>query len=403
MGIKNSQQIIIKITCVIVAFGLWLYVSNLENTRINRKIKNVKVELVNMDAVTQAKLAEVSEGDYTITITVEGQTSEVNAVSSSDFKVVADMGTYALKKGDNLIPVEIKAQPEKVKVLATGDMAVKVVLDDLTEKTVPVELEMEGVPKSGYATLQPEIKPSEVTVKGAAKYISRVVKAVAKGSVKNVDKDVNFALPLVAVDSADKPVEHVIVAKNFADIVVPVKKIKTVGINVKVKGNLPSNGTYTIAYANPEKIDIAGDEEITSKIQALDTEPIDLSTFTESATVEVKLVVPKNVRVIGSSEQVKVRLDLSPKLTERTLSLNVAYKNADSFSVTPATNKVEVKVSGEDLIIKALNQDSFECYLDFSGASEGKNTYTVVVKPKDPAVKLILTTPDKIEVTLTKK
>ena len=54
--IKN-QNLMAKIICVLLSFGLWLYITNVENPARSYDIKNIPVELVNIDAVKTIAIA----------------------------------------------------------------------------------------------------------------------------------------------------------------------------------------------------------------------------------------------------------------------------------------------------------------------------------------------------------
>ena len=142
---KNKQEIMAMIICVIVAFALWLYVMSDVNPVKTTVVNNVPVELVNTESLEQSNLALLPDQHFTVNLSISGKTSDIFNVSAADFSLVADMST-SLKKGDNTISVEIKNAPKGITVneKAGALYVIKVKLDSLTEKSIPVVIKVTG-------------------------------------------------------------------------------------------------------------------------------------------------------------------------------------------------------------------------------------------------------------------
>ena len=407
---KKKNQIIIKLCCFIAAFALWLYISYTDNSQTNRTVKNVKVEITNMDSLEDRKLVELPKGEYTISLKITGLASDVNVVANKPeaFKVVADISKYSLKKGENKIPVEIKVEPNNVKVLSTTDMWVVVNLDDLIEKTVPVKAEKKGKPKEGYWAFDPTAKLSEITIKGASRYVNKVSHGLVTTAIDGLTTDVTRISHIKAVDSSGNEVEGVKASKEFAEITVPIKKVKTVSINVVTKGNINKDILLKGYAAEPNKIDIAGTDEALAEINSLNTEPIDLSkinlTTIQNGFVEGKVMYPNNVSIVGSNGTVKIKFDLT-KIGQKSINIDVQYKNLkDGYTVKPEKTTVTLVVSGEEAILNNLKNEDFLAIIDFGTAVEGENIEMPITLGNLPeGVTKASVSADKVKVTIAKK
>jgi YbbR domain-containing protein len=98
MDKSENGTLIVKIICLLLSFGLWLYISNVENPLRTYELKNIPVELINQDSLTNSKFAIINKQQFTVDLKLEGSSSEVVNAKKEDFKIVADMSTYALKK-----------------------------------------------------------------------------------------------------------------------------------------------------------------------------------------------------------------------------------------------------------------------------------------------------------------
>lgn len=410
MASKKNNQIIIKLCCFIAAFALWLYISYTDNSIITQTVKNVKVELINIDSLEERKLVELPRGEYTISLKITGLASDVRAVVNKPqaFKVVADISNYALKKGENKIPIQVKVEPSTVKVLNTVDMMIVVDLDDLIEKTVPVKVEKDGKPKEGYYASDPIIKLSEITIKGASKYVSKVSYGVVRPKISGLSSDATRILPISLVDNSGNLVEGVKPIKDYAEVTMPIKKVKTVGINIVTKGNISKDIFLKGLTSEPDKVDIAGTDEALAEINILNTEPIDLSkislTTVGNGFSDVKLVYPNNIKLVSSNGMVKVKVD-GGKIVQKSINLDVQYKNLkDTYTVKPEKTTIALVVSGEETILNNLKNEDFSAIIDFAAAVEGENVEMPITLGNLPqGVSKVSVSAEKVKVTIAKK
>ena len=62
-GSRKEQTIIVKIICLLLSFGLWLYVSNVENPVRTHEIKDIPVEILNEELKEDYDLDEMSDDE----------------------------------------------------------------------------------------------------------------------------------------------------------------------------------------------------------------------------------------------------------------------------------------------------------------------------------------------------
>lgn len=400
----KRQQLIVRITCLIVAFGLWLYISNVENPLGTYKLTNVAVKLISVESLSQSKLALLPGGQPTVTITLRCTAADFAAIKPEQFNLVADMGAYVVKKGENHIPVQVvdSPNPDNVKIVNSDNLWVSVNIDDYVEKTVPIKLNAGDV-KQGYYSLQPQLKMTDIMVSGAAKYVNMVDNVVAKCDLKDYTKDTSLTLPLQAVNSANNVVVNdVKLNPEFIDVTIPIKKVKTVGINIKTTGTLNKNTILKSLTAVPEKIDIAGDENVLNKIDSIDTEPIDLGKLQDNSTFTVKLAMPVGVIPVNSNGIINVTASMD-KSTETKISVGISVQNlGDGYSYTLSDSNVSLDILGSENIISNLKPEDITCSVDLNSLTEGDYNLPVNVTLPD-GITQVSSTPTTVKVTIAKK
>ncbi|MDF2881940.1 MAG: YbbR family protein [Clostridiaceae bacterium] len=397
----KRNQIIIRICCIIAAFGLWLYINGIENP-IRENIISVPVEIVNKDTLTDSKLALIDDQSSNINLTISGATSDVYSVKPSSFKLRVDLSGYAIKKGENTIPVQLVQQPDNIKIVNTERLWIKINVDEYAKKKVPVKINVEGKTKTGFYQLQPKLNLSQIEISGPLKYVSQVTSLLGKLQVDNLSKDFTSNVILNAVDNSDKKVEFVNFQPSIVEVMVPIKKVKTVGINVKTKGNL-NNGLVLKGFdTTPDKIDIAGDDKVLDSIQSIDTEPVDLSKVNGSDDTDVKLVIPQGVSLVNNNGYIKVKVT-SEKISQKTLSVNVITKNLkDGYDAVLNTKQVSVTVMAADSIINNLNSTDITAAVDLNNLGEGDHNIAVDITLPQGFTKASVV-PASLQVSIKKK
>lgn len=393
---------LIKICCVIAACSLWLYIINETNTQTSLPI-TVPVELVNVEVINENGYALLPGQQFNIDLRVKGSSANI-AAGKSQFKVVADMNLYRVVKGENYIPIRIDRQPVNVNVLNSEGMYVKVALDELIKKTFPIKVNLSGKTKEGYYAYPQNIAPTEVEVSGAAKYVNQVVAIEAKSDLKSTDKDLNMKLPLRALDAAGKEIKDVTISPDTVEVIVPVKKIKTVPITVETKGTL--NKIYSmkgILVATPDKVEIAGDETSVNNVTSLKTEQIDLSTLTPNKTIIAKIILPPGVTLLDSDGTVKVKATLD-NVINKTFQGLIQLKNInEAYTAVTDISKLVVEVTGPEEIINALKNEDFDYVIDGSSFTDEKE-HTININVKIPeGLTKVSQTPQSVKVTVKKK
>lgn len=397
---NNKKQLLIKFLCVIAALSLWLYIYNIENP-IKDVNLTVPVEIANMSSLSDINLAMVADKPPTVTLTIRGNVTDVSNIKASDFSLVADMSGYVVKKGENKIPVQVKKSPGSINIVNSDNLWVQVTIDDSTQKSLDIEFKSEGKVKDGFAALHSVSSITKAVVTGPKIYTDLVHSVSAKYSVDNLSTDLKTKIKLEALDVNGKTVNGVIINPSSIDVTIPIKKVKSVDVIINTISTLPMGGVKSVLPVNP-KIDIAGDSSVIDSITSLQTESIDVSKLNGKDTIDVKLIVPKDVAVVDNSTTVKVKINYD-KIIQKTVALPVQFKGLESsYNAVSNPLQVNVVVSGSESDINAIQTSAITCNVDMTGNADGNYSKTVNLGLPDRISKVSIDVA-VVNVTVTKK
>ncbi|KHD35727.1 hypothetical protein NL50_12220 [Clostridium acetobutylicum] len=400
---KTKQEIVIRIMCFIAAFCLWLYISNYENPIKTYKIKNIPVTINNTDVLKDNNLALAPNQKFQITVTIKGNATDVYRVKPSEFKIAADISAYAVKKGENKIPVEIVKSPGNVSIVQEENMWVNVKIDKIIKKDVSVVIKKQA--KSNYLTgiYDAFPTPSKVSVSGASEIVLNVDHVEGIVDIKNEDEDSFVSkVKLEAVDAKGNVIGNVAIDNKEIDATLTKrKKSKTVGINVKTTGQSPSGVKIKAITPSTNTIQIVGVGDNVNNLSSIDTEPIDLSKISVGETVQVKLIVPEGVRLTNSNDSINVKID-TDNTVQKTFKVNITTSNlGQDLKAQLSNTTLDVVASGYGTDINNVKDGDIKANLDLSNLAEGTYSQSVNVTLPSGLTKVSQDV-DKVNVTITK-
>lgn len=375
----EGRALIIKLICVLLSLGLWLYISIVENPLRSYDLKNIPVELINEDSLTNSKFAIVNKQQFTVDLKLEGPSSEVANVKKEDFKIVADMSAYALKNGENTIPVQIISYPENINIKNNGFLGIKVNLEELVQKEFTIKSKVKVTFKENIYEKEQSISPSKVTVKGGKSSIDKISEAILVGEEKDIDKNSKKEYSIKFVDSIGNEINDVEAGEKNAELSISVTNGKVVPINLKTIGNVSSGFKMDGYELSKTNINILGDSKTLGNIEAIDTEAVDMSSLSQDHEFDVKLNLPEGISALNGENTIKVKIKVSKEENiTKNLACNVQYVNLnEAFLLESSKPTVNVTLTGTQKELDKINNENIKVVLDLSNVKEeGTFEYT---------------------------
>lgn len=379
MDKSENRTLVIKIICLLLSFGLWLYVSNVENPLRTRDLNNIPVELINEGSLADSKFAIENKQQFTVDLKLEGPSNEVLKAKKEDFKIVADMSAYALKVGENSIPVQIISAPQNINIKNNGFLGIKVNLEELVKKDFTIKSKVKVTYKENIYEKEQAVDPKTVTVTGGKSTIDKISDAILVGEEKNVDKNLQNDYDIKFVDSYGNEVNNIEPDNKTAKLSISITNGKEVPINLKTSGNVPSGFVLDGYELSRNNVNILGDSGNLSKVQAIDTEVVDISSLQEDSEINTKLSLPDGINVEDGDNVVKVKFRVKKdESATKNITCNVQIKNLnDAFSVENENLTTNVTLTGTQTVLDKISADNINVILDLSNLNEqGTFNYT---------------------------
>ena len=291
-----------KIAAIIVAIVLWLYVMNDQNPAIDGSY-TVPVTIEN---APDGYLMNASAD--TVTIRVRAPRSFFVAADRNDFHARVNLADFT--EGDKDYTVETTI-PYGFDLLSVSPDKVMVNLDRLVQKTLKAELTIGGSPAAGF-TVDKIVQDSEAaTVEGPRSLVNQVVHIVGHINLNGQSSNYTSNVTLFALNADDREVAGVTLTPSSMGVTVSLARglsRKVVEVQAKAQSDLPPQLKLEGITVEPARIEIAGAEDVISKISSISTEEFSLANVRETEKRQVQLALPSGVTVTNPNVTVEIKV-----------------------------------------------------------------------------------------------
>ena len=351
-----TSPLVLWIISIGLSVALWFHITSMdEGEYITRKFSR-PLEYRNLDsqAILRGRISEVD-------IEIRGTESDVLNLNFDNVKAYIDARN--LTPGNRYTQDVSLELPNNINLVSC--VPSQVVLDLVRQVTRLMQVEInlpENIPEGQYVE-GVEVIPKEVAIKGAEDDIAKVGAVRISPSFEELQegRELLMAVRFAQSEPFAGSVTIEPAQVRFRGTIARGLPRKRVPVNVKLAGKLDGDYEIKSLTTDPSEIQIEGETELLAKIDAIDTETVDISLFEEDNVIVVPLKTSTDYGLINplNTKSVKLTLQLSEVHAEKRISnIPVSLKNADpllKWQVNPA--RVNVVISGRPSLIEKFNAD----------------------------------------------
>lgn len=336
---KLTDNLGLKILAVLCSVLLWLIVMNIDDPVKTNTFRNIKVEILNPQAITdEGKVFEVLDGTNMVDVTVTAKRSIMNTIGRDNIIVTADMSELTFMNKVR-IHVTTDKYDDKLEKITTSEENMRVNVEDLKRVQMVVETAVSGEPGDGYMVNEVTTEQNLVRLSGAESVISTVARAVLEVSVEGITTGIQADYPIKLYDAQGREIDSRNINKSISSIGVKVSVLQ----QKQVPLVFTASGTPAAGYAQtgeitstPDSILIAGSG----------------TALSNTASIEIPAEL---LDITGASADVVTLIDVRDYLPEGTILADSSFNGRVSVTVAIEEEKsAMVEVRTEDIAIQNL-------------------------------------------------
>ena len=298
----RGLDIIAYFFCLIIAFGIWAYVTTTQADEYEYQFTGVVVDLEGVSSLTsKSNLSPIGGEGSTITVTVKGSRREISKYSAEDIKAYVDLSTITTANRHTL-DVHISL-PGNIQLVSSEPARISVFVDEMIDKQIPTKIDLLYSVENNITVLPPEIVNSDIiggmiTVTGPKTVVDNIDYALVKKDLGKISTGVKFNSQFTLIDKLGERVVNQYVKTNVQELSVNVKVTaeKMVPIHAVYTKSPEDTNEYSITWkydgAVIDVVKIVGDPMILSGYEAITIEISNVSSINNGSAA-----LPDNVWV----------------------------------------------------------------------------------------------------------
>lgn len=289
-----------RLLALLLAILLWYFVTGQRDPIVDRTFtRPVEGRFLSTQMVLTSTLPEVK-------VTVRGLHSLIQAMSEDDIDAYIDLSGRS--DGVSFVPVRVKV-PSGIQLVKVEPDTIRVSLDYLEEKRVPVRVSATGEPAPGFTLLTPEVTPDHVVIRGPGRVLSGIQDVRASLNVTGARESVSQKVRLRVAQKSDRQLE---IRPDTVEVTVPVVSqwpIRSVSVFADLQGKPKTGFKVGGVSIEPAEIQITGPPQSTGNLSQVLTKPVDINGADDKVIKEVGIALPAGVYTVNV-DKVKVAVDI---------------------------------------------------------------------------------------------
>ena len=311
MGKKLTNNWGLKLIAILFALILWFAVINIDDPVVSETFKNVPVQLVNTEVLTEAgKTYEVLENtDVVESITIYGPRTLVEALKENDIVAKADISDITVA---NTVAVNVTVDvrnSSKITNIRSSLECVKLNVENSKTKQLVINATTTGKLASGCIVGGIEMDQNRVRVSGPASIISQIATAKVNVDITESSSDVATYSIVRLYDEEGNEIVSDLITKSAEKVHINVDVLPTKYVPVKYQ----LVGTVADGYGVVEDavtcdimtVLVAGETEVLRNVKEITiaSEEFDITGLSEEKefTVMLKNYLPSGI-ILGDKE-----------------------------------------------------------------------------------------------------
>lgn len=396
-----SSDTAFKIYSVLIAIFLWVFVVYNQNPESTKVISGIHISYTNISALEDAGLVILKDDRApTIDVSAKGRRLSLGKLDSGN--ITASVTVPELHVGEYDVSIDVRLPINDVSIVDKNPYTTKVVVENLKKVNIPLEIKYTGSTKDAAYAVRAEVSPQIITIRGPESVINAVSGAHVELNVADAVNAEAKKVPyrLISTDGRDITDNVNITADTDVVTLTPsVYAATEIPIKAQYTGTPAISHTISSIEATPSTIRLASKDGSPVSIDAIYTEPVDVSGISANKKLSAKLVIPDALINVLSVTEVELAINVEHTITRSFSIQNISFENAENGKQYYAEGlPLEITLCGAEsafasyipkasVDVSSLNAGthSLPLSLDLPDALAADNVYTIAVNVTDTA------------------
>lgn len=414
MGKKLTNNWGLKLIAILFALILWFAVINVDDPVVSVTFKNVPVQLVNTEVLTDAGMTyEILDDSAVVeTITIYGPRTLVESLNENDILAKADVNDITVA---NTVAISVSVDARnssKITNIRSSLDCVKLNIEESKTKQMVINATTTGKLASGYIASGIELDQNRIRISGPESIVSKIVTAKVNVDVTESSSDVATYGTVRLYDKDGVEIKSDLLVKSTDKVHINVNVVPTKYVPVKYQlMGIPAEGYDVVEdgiTCDIMTVLIAGETEALRDVDEIVISGEELSI--EGASGEQEFVIalknylPNNI-ILGDKEydgKVTIKVPVEEIVTEvvELLQSNITIENIPAgmhVNLVEVPDYTELEVTGVVSKVREVMTEGLSAVVDMNEVLPG--TGLSIWQEGTYEVEVALNVPENVEHT----
>ncbi len=373
---------------IVIAFGLWYYVISVVSPGSEEEFIDIPVVLEGESALEERGLMITATGKTSVTLRLSGNRSDLNKLNRSNITIKANLATI-YDPGQNIQLSYNISYPGDVANNAFVEESrspgyITVTVEKWNYKDVPVNVVYTGAVPEGFTTKNDEetLDYEQIRISGPESVVEQIAQAKIQVSLNGQTETIDHTYKVTLCDENGEPVdsELITVYQQEVRLRLPIQKVKTVPLNVKVVDGGGATEKTTSITIDPPTIQVCGSAAALENLDEILLGTINLAEYAKAADITFDIVLPEGVTNMTGITKATVSLKF-PALSTKTFTIDqiLTVNVPEGLKVEVTTQVLDIVLRGPSAEIANITPEDITVTADFTGAEAGTSSRRVQI------------------------
>ena len=387
-----------KMLSLALAFVLWFVGSNVNNPVQPVTYDNLPIVVLHRDQLTinnAMLLNEQQVNNTRISASIWATRSNhalIQAARNDNVQASIDLSTVDFDQifengGPVSVFVDVDVFIHQEYISRTmRPYVVELILDRHGDLTLPVNVDLQGIPQEGFESRTPVLTHSLVRITGARSVLDEISEVRVEVYIDDAYETVEGVYPLMVYNNQGEDITSTVnLSIQTVHVRIPIFPYANIPLVVNTTGTVMTGFMVTEIIIDPPVVSLIGSAEEIEETSSIILGDIDIDSINQTLerTFDIRQALIGTGLVLRGSDPseavvtIAVEQIISRELRVPLGSLSVrGYSHAFSFA---SQSPISISLRGRESIIDALNLNQITAILDLTGLGEGTHHVPVSI------------------------
>ncbi len=296
----KHEKLISKIVCVALAIILWLFVLYQENPTATKTVRDVPLVVTGEQILEENGFSVYSVSKKSVDVSVTAKRLNLPLFSKKTLSSGVNVSSIR-KSGTYTLPATASSTADTNASYHVKNKDIIVVIERIEKATYKIETDISAPDDDSLILVSNELSREKVTVTAPKSVIKNVAYVKTEPITPKKNKSGHTA-KLLAYDKDGNVINDASCSPEEVKVSYTLHSTKTVPVI------LATTSGEKISLSSEYDVTIQGVGENFDDIETLETEKVSLSKHASGDSITVKITLPKDVKIVGNSNEIEITL-----------------------------------------------------------------------------------------------